>query len=299
MSVIECECSMSYDARRRIGRERKPHSLLTGDYLYQDADILNYEELMNKQKQNQDTVKKKNIPEIEDKNEVKTTNTNSLGNQVVTQMSRNSIPPQLKRYGENAVTSPPTTFTTCSNLYGSPPPLIVYQTGPVDTNNDHYQNNSSKSSNKRKRHEDEYYPSKHSSNLAGEIHEQSHLLGNECSNDMSKSLPVVLQIGLANAIPCGYENQKCISVTLSKAHSSGNDLNPGICIAKKTTSKLRFTTTSKLRFKATSKQRFTTTSKLPFKGTFKQRFRTTSKQRFTTTSKLRFTTTLAPHYQAI
>jgi hypothetical protein len=50
---------------------------------------------------------------------------------------------------------------------------------------------------------------------------------------MSKSLPVVLQIGLANAIPCGYENQKCISVTLSKAHSSGNDLNPGICIAKK------------------------------------------------------------------
>jgi hypothetical protein len=42
-----------------------------------------------------------------------------------------------------------------------------------------------------------------------------------------------LQIGLTNAIPCGYENQKCISVTLSKAHSSGNDLNPGICIVKK------------------------------------------------------------------
>jgi hypothetical protein len=59
MSVIECECSMSYDAGRRIGRERKPHSLLTGDYLYQDADILKYEELVNKQKQNQDAVEKK------------------------------------------------------------------------------------------------------------------------------------------------------------------------------------------------------------------------------------------------
>ena len=59
MSVIECECSMSYDAGRQIGRERKPHSLLTGDYLYQDADILKYEELVNKQKQNQDAVEKK------------------------------------------------------------------------------------------------------------------------------------------------------------------------------------------------------------------------------------------------
>lgn len=52
----ECECSMSYDAPKRVCRERKPHSLLTGDYLYQDADILKYEELMNKQKQNLDTV---------------------------------------------------------------------------------------------------------------------------------------------------------------------------------------------------------------------------------------------------
>lgn len=97
MSVIECECSMSYDAPRLIGREWKPHSLRIGDYLYQDADILKYEELMNKQKQNQDTVEKKNIPEIEDKNEVKTTNTILLGNQVVTQMLRNSIPPQCNK----------------------------------------------------------------------------------------------------------------------------------------------------------------------------------------------------------
>lgn len=150
---------------------------------------------------------------MEDTNEGKTTRTLSLGIQVVTQMSRNNIPPKLKRYGENAVTPLLQKLLLL--------PLIVNQTRPV-INNCHDQNNNSKSYNKRKHQEDEYYPSKHSSNVTGQIRRQSYVFGNECSSDTLNSQPAVLQIGLANAIPCEYENQKSISVTLSNGHSSGN-----------------------------------------------------------------------------
>lgn len=120
--------------------------------------------------------------------------------------------------------------------------------------------------------------------MAGQIHGQSHLFGNECSNDMSNSLPVVLQIGLTNAIPCGYENQKCISVTLSKAHSSGNDLNPGICIVKKKqppsyASQQRPNYASKQRPNNASQQRQNFTSKERPNNASEQRRNNASQQR--------------------